>query len=111
VSPTLAASPAATSAGGQIGVAGSWFFANCPDVQTAPGAPLTRPAPLGAVTLVVKSSDDVAHRLVTVKPGQSGSFEIRVTLPPDLPEGPATLFVEGYGRPADLTITAGRQSG
>jgi hypothetical protein len=59
------------------------------------------------VTLVIKSGDNVAHHLATVKPDGSGSFEVRVTLPPNLPEGPATLFAQDHGRPAELTISAG----
>jgi hypothetical protein len=107
ISPRLSPSPTVASPGAQIQITGTAFVANCADVRVRGVSPIPKSVPLDKVTLIVKAGDDVAHPVATVTPDANGNFTVEVTLPHDLPAGPAKLITDDNNLPADLTIAGG----
>jgi hypothetical protein len=107
IAPRLSPSPSVASPGAEIKIVGTAFIADCADVQVRGASPVPKSVPLDKVTLIVKASDNVPHQVATATPDANGNFTVRVTLPPDLPTGPAKLVTDDNNPAVDLMIAGG----
>jgi hypothetical protein len=102
VGPQVEATPATLAAGDEVRVTGRWFFDDCYDT----GQPGTPPATQDVELRLVTGGDPAqTFVLATVDADGEGRIDTAITLPDDVPAGPARIG-PGYGQAADVVIAA-----
>jgi hypothetical protein len=102
VGPNLTVTPATFAAGDHVRIEGEFFFDDCYDT----GQPGTPPATRGIeLRLVTPGAATRTFVLATVDADEDGEVDMTVAVPDDVPAGPARIE-GGFGRPADVVVTA-----
>jgi hypothetical protein len=100
--PNVTVTPATFAAGDRVRIVGEFFFDDCYDT----GQPGTPPAARDIeLRLVTAGAAPRTFVLATVDADEDGEVDTTVAVPDDVPAGPARIE-GGFGRPADVVVTA-----